>query len=98
MMNEHVVYCFCGIKYVHVLLHHLHTQFISTENGVIFMALCMLLIFVVLLVLCVKNMYLVSCNSSCWAFSYLLNMNSGELLLTGYATVAVGSHICNPLT
>jgi len=76
-------------------------QFISTESGVIFMALCMLLpvsgfFLVVLLLLCVKSMYLVTLLVG--PFLNLLILNSGGLLLTGYATVAVGSHISNLLT
>lgn len=76
-------------------------QFISTDSGVIFMALCMLLpvsgfFLVVLLLLCVKSMYLVTLLVG--PLLNLLNLNSGGLLLTGYATVAVGSHISNLLT
>ena len=76
-------------------------QFISTESGVIFMAFCMLLpvsvfFLVVLLLLCVKSMYLVTLLVG--PLLNLLNLNSGGLLLTGYATVAVGSHISNLLT
>ena len=51
---------------------------------------------VVLLFLCVKSMYLVTLLVG--PFLNLLNLNSGGLLLTGYATVAVGSHISNLLT
>jgi len=82
-----------------VYVPHLHTQFISTENGVIFVALYMLLPVFFLcacVLLCVKSIYLVTLLVV--RLLNLLNLNSGVLFLAGYATVAVGSHICNQLT
>ena len=46
---------------------------------------------VVLLLLCVKSMYLVTLLVG--PFLNLLILNSRGLLLTGYATVAVGSNL-----
>ena len=46
--------------------------------------------------LCVKSIYLVTLLVV--RLLNLLNLNSGVLFLAGYATVAVGSHICNQLT
>ena len=101
MITERVVYCFVARKYVLLpdylicIPVHFYRKWCYLHGPLhAFTSLGFFL--VVLLLLCVKSMYLVTLLVG--PLLNLLNLNSGGLLLTGYATVAVGSHISNLLT